>query len=82
MVLYDPEAQRKVFQDEVAAIIEEARKGEVEVIRRHAETQRMSASDLFEEKMLSWVRHVRILKKIASKNKNPDIRSMIMARAN
>ena len=35
-----------------------------------------------EEEILLWVRSMRIFKKRASKNKNPDTRNMLMARAN
>ena len=81
MVSHNLEGQ-KIFQDDTVEIIEEASKGEVEGLSSHAEVCSIIAREVSEEEILSWIRSVRMFKKIASKNKNPDIRNMLMARSN
>ena len=53
MALHDPAVQRKVLQDEVTAITEEASEGEVEGLRKCVEMRSMSMSEASEEEMLS-----------------------------
>ena len=43
--LHKPEAQSKVFQDEVLAIAEEPSEGEAEDLRRQAEVRSMSVNE-------------------------------------
>ena len=45
--------QRKVSQDEVVAIIEDAIKVEAKGLRRHAEVHRLNANEASEDEMLS-----------------------------
>ena len=72
--------QRKLFQENVSEVKDESNKGEVEGFRRHAEVHIVNENEALEEKILSWVRGVRSLKKIAKNTVNPDIRNIIMSR--
>ena len=69
MVLNDPEVQRKVLQDEVLSIKEEASKGDVGGLRTYVEVHKMNANEASEEEILQWIRSVRVFKKRSSKNK-------------
>ena len=42
----------------------------------------MNVNDLSVEEILSWVRSIRAFKNISNKNKNQNVRKMIMARTN
>ena len=82
IVLHEPEVQRKVLQDEVLAIAEESSKEEIVGLRRCVEVHSLSVNEVSAEEMVSWVRSARVFKKRASKNKNQDMRNMLMARVN
>ena len=82
VVLHDPEAHRKVLKYDAVAIIEESSKGEVEGLRMHIEVNGINVNKASEEWMLSWVRSVIIFKNRYSKNKNQDVRNMLMAKEN
>ena len=66
----------------MVAIKEEDNKGEFEGLRSYTEVHSINKNEASEEDILSWVKSVRIFKKRANKNKNPDIRNMLMAREN
>ena len=51
-------------------------------MRRCAEVHSMNGNEASEEKILSWVRRIKIFKKRAKKIKNPGIINMLMARGN
>ena len=49
MVLHDPAVQRKVLQDGVGSIIEEASEWEVEGLRRHVEAHIININEASED---------------------------------
>ena len=82
MVSHDPEAQRKVLQEIVEKMKEEANEGSDEGLRRHTEVHSMNEDESLEEEMLSWVISVRRFTKRSKNDKNTDIRNILLARVN
>ena len=72
--------QKKVLKDEVLPIAEEERKEEAEGLRRLAEVRSASVSIISVEKLMSWMRNVRLLKKRGRKSKSQDARNALIAR--
>ena len=67
-MLHESEVQKKVSQDKVLEIVEEVSKEDIAGLRRHVEVRSLNVNGASVEEIASWVRSVRLFKKMASKN--------------
>ena len=67
MASHDTEVQRIFLRENVVAIKEEAKKGEVEGLKSHAEVNVMNVNKASKEDIFSQVRSARMFKKRAKK---------------
>ena len=79
MVLHDPEVQRKVLEEEVLVIKDEAEKDAIKGLSDNVQIHRLNVNEASLDELLSWVRNARVFKKRAGKNEIQDIRNMINA---
>ena len=79
-VLHEPDAQRKVLENEIEIMMVESSRREFKNILRYVQVHLINVEAASVSKMLSWVRSVINVEENAIKCKNQDTRSMLLAR--
>ena len=66
----------ELLKEDAIAVVDDARKGEVNGLKRHVVVIRIDLDEAANDQLFSWIKSVRIFKIIAKNNVHQNIRNM------